>query len=58
MHGHGVYLWEDGRRYEGEYEYDKKKGLGAYMWGDGRVYYGNWKDGVQHGEGTNINPNR
>ena len=28
------------------------------MWGDGRVYYGNWKDGVQHGEGTNINPNR
>lgn len=58
MHGSGVYLWEDGRRYQGEYENDKKKGFGAYMWIDGRVYYGMWKDGVQHGEGTTVNPNK
>ncbi len=57
MHGHGLYLWEDGRRYQGQYENDKKKGFGAYMWVDGRVYYGMWKDGVQHGEGTTVNPN-
>mmetsp|Transcript_40017 Transcript_40017/g.52395 ORF Transcript_40017/g.52395 Transcript_40017/m.52395 type:complete len:93 (+) Transcript_40017:1004-1282(+) len=58
MHGSGIYLWEDGRRYQGEYENDKKKGFGAYMWVDGRVYYGMWKDGVQHGEGTTVNPNK
>lgn len=28
------------------------------MWIDGRVYYGMWKDGVQHGEGTTVNPNK
>lgn len=27
------------------------------MWVDGRVYYGMWRDGVQHGEGTTVNPN-
>ena len=57
MHGSGLYLWEDGRRYQGDYSNDKKHGFGAYMWIDGRVYHGMWKDGHQHGEGTVILPN-
>ena len=27
MHGKGVYTWPDGRKYEGEYNYDKKVNL-------------------------------
>ena len=26
MHGKGVYTWRDGRKYEGEYQFDKKHG--------------------------------
>ena len=53
MHGRGNYKWPDGRRYEGEYENDKKhvimiikvKGFGSYIWNDGRRYEGFWLNG-------------
>ena len=51
MHGYGVYTWKDGRRYEGQYERDRKHGMGVYMWADGRKYEGMWMNGKQHGEG-------
>jgi len=52
MHGWGIYTWKDGRRYEGEYEFDKKHGYGVYTWADGfRKYEGFWKSGKQHGLG-------
>ena len=41
MHGRGIYTWQDGRRYEGEYNMDKKHGFGKYRWADGREYEGN-----------------
>ncbi len=40
-----------GRKYIGEYRYDKKHGYGTYELSDGRKYVGNWKDGYQDGEG-------
>lgn len=40
MHGKGLYTWLDGRKYEGDYENDKKHGLGVYTWADGRIYSG------------------
>ena len=40
MHGTGVYTWNDGRKYEGEFVEDKKHGFGKYFWGDGRKYEG------------------
>ena len=43
MHGYGVYTWKDGRKYEGEYLYDKKHGFGVYTWADGRRYAGEWE---------------
>jgi hypothetical protein len=42
MHGHGVFQWEDGRKYEGEYYDDKKQGKGTLTWTDGRKYDGGW----------------
>jgi hypothetical protein len=51
MHGSGIYSWEDGRRYEGEYQNDLKDGFGVYTWKDGKKYEGFWKEGKQHGTG-------
>ena len=56
MHGRGVYTWKDGRRYEGEYQHDKKHGQGIYTWADGRKYDGPWAYGKQHGKGKYILP--
>ena len=32
MHGHGLFTWPDGRRYEGGYQNDKKQGHGEFEW--------------------------
>ena len=40
MHGKGVFSWDDGRRYEGEYLDDKKHGHGVFYWPDGKLYDG------------------
>ena len=53
MNGRGVYFWDDGRYYEGEYIDDKKQGYGIYVWPDGRSkhikiireYEGYWMNG-------------
>ena len=52
MQGKGVFTWEDGRRYEGEYFNDLKHGKGKYSWPDGRVYDGSWVDGLMDGFGV------
>ena len=45
MNGTGIFLWPDGKRYEGQYVNDKKEGLGIFSWPDGRKYDGGWKNG-------------
>ena len=52
MEGLGIYVWNDGRKYEGQYKDDKKHGFGVYTWADGRCYEGYWLKGKQHGIGT------
>ena len=32
MHGIGVFTWDDGRKYTGEYVDDKKEGHGIFEW--------------------------
>ena len=54
MHGQGVYVWQDGRKYEGSYLLNKKNGHGVYTYSDGSRYRGEWKNGVQHGTGVMI----
>ena len=56
MEGYGIYIWNDGRKYEGEYKDDKKHGFGIYIWADGRRYEGYWYKGKQHGIGTYVVP--
>lgn len=56
MHGKGLYTWDDGRKYEGEYSMDQKHGKGVYQWADGRVYAGEWANGKQNGKGIYIMP--
>lgn len=56
MEGMGVYTWQDGRRYEGQYRDDKKHGYGVYTWADMRQYSGMWFKGKQHGLGIYVVP--
>ena len=44
----GVYEWNDGRRYEGEWRDNKMDGEGVFTWSHGRRYEGEWKDDKQH----------
>ena len=32
MDGRGIFVWPDGRSYEGEYKDDKKHGNGLFKW--------------------------
>jgi len=52
----GIYFWQDGRKYQGQYKDDKKHGFGQYIWADGRTYEGYWFRGKQHGLGKYIVP--
>jgi hypothetical protein len=38
--GYGVYIYEDGSRYEGEWKNGKKDGLGICYWNNGDKYEG------------------
>jgi len=51
MHGYGNYVWQDGRKYEGNYSFNKKHGKGTYTYSDGSKYRGDWVDGMQDGVG-------
>ena len=42
MQGYGIFTWENGRSYKGNYIEDKKEGYGEFFWPDGRKYFGNW----------------
>jgi len=48
----GVYKWQDGREYNGQWKYDKKNGRGIYKWPDGSNYDGKWIDDKREGKGV------
>lgn len=45
MNGNGITIWLDNRKYEGNYQDDKKHGFGTFTWADGRQYKGEWRNG-------------
>ena len=55
-HGYGVFEWESGNRYEGNYFEDERHGYGVMRWMDESVYMGMWVEGIQHGVGVMIFP--
>ena len=38
----GLYTWQDGRKYEGEWRANKMHGNGTFEWLDGRRYVGEY----------------
>ncbi len=49
--GIGLYRWDNGDYYLGEYEKGNRTGLGIYVWGSGNYFQGYFKDNCLHGEG-------
>ena len=49
--GPGVYLWENGDKFEGEFVNGQPEGKGSYNFIEGDKYVGQFKDGFFHGEG-------
>mgnify|MGYP003346586257 CR=1 FL=1 len=47
-----TYSWNDGSRYDGEWQENKIKGMGTYTWLDGREYRGEWVDNNMDGIGV------
>mgnify|MGYP002352924332 CR=1 FL=1 len=52
MEGRGVEMWNDGRKYDGEFKNGKKDGEGTFEWPNGNKYIGSWRNGKQHGMGV------
>ncbi len=55
--GQGLYIWQNGERYEGDWRNGKFEGRGSYTWADGSKYSGNWQSGRRNGSGTFYSPN-
>ena len=41
----GMYVWDDGNKYVGEWKDDKRDGQGTYTYANGDKYVGEFKDG-------------
>ena len=52
LNGQGIYVFPDGKKYEGEYQKGYQHGHGIYTWPDGGNYVGEFKDGQFNGKGT------
>jgi len=50
--GYGVYEWNNGAKYVGEWKYDKRIGQGTFTFPDGAKYVGEWKYDKRNGQGT------
>ena len=48
----GTKTYENGDKYVGDFEDNKKHGEGTYTWVNEDKYVGEWKDNKQHGQGT------
>ena len=52
---HGIYTWNNGRIYDGDWDNTYRHGYGKYIWPDNRKYEGEWKSDKRHGHG-NLKP--
>ncbi len=49
--GYGIYTWDSGERYEGNWQNGYRNGLGTNTFPSGSKYEGNWKDDKKDGYG-------
>ncbi|AJF97416.1 Morn repeat protein [Pandoravirus inopinatum] len=48
----GIYMWPDGKRYDGEFnKYGQKHGHGIIVCANRTIYQGTWRNDKQHGHG-------
>ena len=52
----GSWTYEDGSRYEGEWQNNMRHGKGILTWPDGARYEGEWRNDLAHGKGAFIWP--
>ncbi len=55
--GYGIYKFNNGEKYEGEYKNGIKNGKGKYTFSNGDIYEGEYKNGLRDGEGDYIYKN-
>jgi len=48
---HGIYTWNNGRIYDGDWDNTLRHGYGKYTWPDSRKYEGEWKNDKRDGHG-------
>ena len=44
--GYGIYTWESGGKYVGEFKDNKRNGQGTYTYVDGTIQEGLWQNGT------------
>jgi hypothetical protein len=50
--GYGIYKYDNGDIYEGDFVEGLREGQGEYLYNDGSVYRGSWKEDKKHGSGS------
>ncbi len=55
--GRGVYVWDNGDRYDGKFANDRPDGIGKYHFANGDSYEGEVKAGIIAGRGTYASKN-
>ena len=53
-HGKGIFTYENGDTYEGEFRFGNMEGQGIYKFANGNEYHGEWKDDKSHGKGKYV----
>ena len=51
MEGKGIFYYNDGARYEGDWKNGLREGKGIFYYKNGNKYEGDWKNGLREGKG-------
>jgi len=54
--GKGIYRWNNGSIYDGEYRNDLRHGKGRFMWANGESYIGDYRNDERTGKGIYLWP--